>query len=532
MPAGSRPSVWRGARMRWLLDLTWYGQTYRIADEPTTAPTGTGGATEVYEGGLEIADYDDALELFADSAQPRSVSVTANLDGVVDVVDRQLAGWDLQAATGRLMLFPDGGAARDVVVVLQGVVREPEYGAKQEPVTFTLAEEEEEANGLIPDLDAAYTEETWSSAAGDTEKWGEFYPIIFGRPGGEGAAEGSHALMPNTGRLIIAGHPVKATNVTIVDEENGTSESRPVTTFADGLDRRIATVTGFATIGSPAGTLVAGDPYWVKWDTGGGVYGASEIRGAGDVLRWMLERSGGRWDASRTGAAAIALNSFLIDAAVVASPEERVRPLDWIREHLFKILPVSIRVGPDGLYPVVWRWASTVRDAEATVDVDGSRAVRDGPITYSSRDDIKNEIVLRYRRNAKTERYALQAGVTGDPVLADTDSDFRVHLWARHSMLRYGRRAQDASTDVVADTGTAHAILTWWARRYALPQRLGTWLVDRDLGFLEPGSVVEVLDDEVGLSHAGLVESVVWRTAGDLALRVRVLDAPERDLSR
>jgi hypothetical protein len=501
--------------VRWLLDLEWAGRTYRLADEPCSAPTGEAGALERYEGGLDLGDYEDACDLWADESAPRTVSVTFYLP---DLIDRLAAGCDLQSARGRLWIWADAGDERDCILVLDGVLREPEHGANEDPVTATLAEEEEDAGGLVPEDAAKYTATTWPGATGDVEQYGERYPIVIGRPGG-GVVDGSHSLTVASGRLLICDRPVSATSVTVYDEEHGTSEVVAVDLEADSLGRMTSTLSAFAVIGDPPGTLVVGDPYWIRWDNGGGIMrGADEIRGAGAVLRWLLERSGARYDEGRVGAVVGYLDGYLIDGMIAASPEERVSPLTWLRDHLLPILPISLRIGPSGLYPVLWRWEAT--EAEAEVDADGGRAVRDGGVIYSSRSDVRNELCLQYRRDVRLDRYSLRVGLTGDP--ATTDTDLQPNLWCAASFLRYGRRVTEATTDVVADAATAARVLAWWARRYALPLRSATWRVSRRDGWIEPGTVVHVRDTEVAVDGLGLCRAVRWGRT-DLAVDVAIL---------
>src|SRR3990167_8540031 len=306
MPAGWRPSVLRTSTLRWLLDLTWCGHVYRLAEQPVSAPTGEAGASEQYAGGLEFGgEYDDVLALFGEEGE-QAVSLTLHLDGLVDVPAQIAAGWALQAATGRPLVWPDGGAAQDVVVVLVGVVREPTYGAATEPVTLTLSEEEDEADGRIPALRAVFDAATWpAGAGGDEDLFGELYPIILGRPG-VGVGWGSAAIAVTSGRLLIAGHPIAATTVDVLDEfpSPGPTQDNaaPVTTLADGEGRVIASCSTFVNIITP---LVIGDSYWIRWSGAGGLTrGGVEVRGAGAVLRWLLQESGARTDFGRVDAAA------------------------------------------------------------------------------------------------------------------------------------------------------------------------------------------------------------------------------------
>ena len=517
-----RPSALIGATVRWLLKLTWEGRVYRLAERPVDAPTGDAGAMEPYEAGLLIGDFGDAAEFWSDDSAPRSLPMSVVLP---DAVARISDGCDLQTATGKLYQWADGGDERDLLLLLDGVVLEPEHEEEGQPIAFTLEEEEVEAAGLIPPEDARYTAETWPGGTGDVDTYDERYPIIIGRPGVDGE-EGSPSLTVSSARLLIAGHKVAASTVNIYDEENGTSDTGvAVVHQADNLGRVCATATSFTNIGSPAGTLVVGDAYWIGWPNDGGLTRrGAEVRGGGQLLRAMLQLAEVRYDAGRLEAAVPALDLYAFDAPITVSPEAQLRPLDWVRDHMLPYLPMSLRLGPDGLYPLVWRWWAT--EAEAEIDVDGSRAWRDGPVRYSDRSEIANEHILRFGRNARTERYTLRAGVTGD---AETsDSDLVVSQWCQVSRLRYGHRPAEAQTsDSISDAATAARVLTWWARRYALPLRSARWVIDTRRQWLAPGMVVDVVDTAVAVDGLGLVQDVQRTSSSTAAVEVAILPRVE-----
>ena len=527
------PDKLRGRALVWLLDLRVGAQVWRVATEPIEAPTGEEGATESYRGGLDLdPSFRDQIDLFADTAGERSVPLTIHLDGLQDVVSMQDLGLRLSAATGRLMLYPDGGSDEDVLVWVDGVVLEPEYGSTEEPVTLTLSEEDADAQGLIPDEAAAYTTQTYPGTTGDQDKRGERYPIIIGAPG-SATQDGSAPIHANSATFVLAGHAVAATTATLYDEEDDFSESLAITESADALGRVVSWIN--TTLATTI-TVTVGDAFWVRWTGGGGLQGpsGSAMRGAGSIMRWMLQRSGARWDAGRTAAAIPRLDSYLIDCYIGATPDKRVSPLEWVREHLVPILPISMRRGPGGLYPVVWRFDAVEQDASGVIDADASRASRVGPVSWSARDAVKNQIVLRYGPSARTDKYTKRKGFCGDPLLPALDTDLETNLACRWSFGSFGSRPLERSSDVLWDDATAGAVLAWWARRYALPTRSATYSVDAVThGHLSPGDVVVVHDDEVGfVDQVALVDAVLWRTTGDLAISVRTLENPAMEKHR
>ncbi|MFZ9483561.1 MAG: hypothetical protein ACO3AV_11750 [Ilumatobacteraceae bacterium] len=528
------PTSLRGENLVWLCDIVIGGQTYHLADRPVTAPTGEDDANVEYRGGLEFSgDVDDRLDLFTADADERSVSLTLHLAGQADVRKLIREGADLLSATGRLMLYVEGGSASDVVVLVDGVADAPEYGAEEQPVTLTLREDRQDDAALIPPEPHRYTSSTWAGT-GDTGAYGERYPIVFGRPGGLfGFAAGSPGLYVETDTMLIAGHHVDSTTtISLMDGDGVADGSLVVTNTTDDLGQPVATIS--TAVLPNIGAITVGDPYFVRWGGDAMMDGSRPVRGAGSVIRWLLRRSSMRWDSGRLAAAEPHIDRYLIDAYIGAAPEKRVSPWEWIADHLTPILPISWRIGPRGIYPVLWRFDATALDATAEIDVDGARASRTSAVAYSDRAKIRNDLVLSYSPD-KDGAYLRKVRVTGDYDAIDIGtldlSTAHVSPYCVASRLRYGPRPMDLSSDVIEDGGTAGAVLGWMVRRYALPTRTVSFELDQTrLADLTPGDVVTVLDAEIGMvSQVALVESVRYAARGAAEVTVRTVEDIVRD---
>jgi hypothetical protein len=171
------PTQHRGRVRRWLLDLTWAGATYYIAEDSHSATFG--GVTYAYEPGLVVDSV--ALDVALETTEAASVSVPValHLEGMVDVPRQVSLGWDLGAAQAKLWLWLEGSDHRELVV--DGVVADPEYGAVDEPVICSVADTRAEDTRRFPPQRARVDLTTWPAMTGQSVH--EFYPWVFGTPG-------------------------------------------------------------------------------------------------------------------------------------------------------------------------------------------------------------------------------------------------------------------------------------------------------------------------------------------------------------
>jgi hypothetical protein len=529
-----------GRELVWLLDLTLGGRVIYLAKQAEEVTVE--GETFSYLAGLDWgSSIADGFDLFADSPSLRQASLTLYLEGIEDIPTLIAEGHDLSAATGKLWLWAKGTGDR--VLFIDGPVANPEYGASDEPVTLTLEELPFEDNALFPPSTARVVSDTWSNFVEDFDQ--EFYPWIIGHPG---IAPALPAAIRATGSpvyivdkvaytVLVAGHPVDIqADVTLFN-----LSSDPVDTATNNLvayeddSGRSVTVTELSCFddGSPGWTPDLEAEYWCSWPTTqGGVIGhdGSAIRGAGEVLRWALEQSTVRWDRGRVAAIIPELAGFKIDAAIVAGPDSRFSPLSWVEEHLLPILPVSARVGPEGLYFVPFNYEADANDAVADISADRREMLRDAAVLYSSRDNIVNEFRLEYSFNADSDKPTSTFTLTGSDQTLDDVYNAIPNLSCRISHTRFGYRREDLSTSVVYDSATAGKICLWRAAAFALPSRQLSYRVRKDFGHLVPGNVVTLTDSEIGLdSQVCLVDQVDWSEDAWLGFTFRAIDVPGRD---
>ena len=523
----TRPDL-EAAEVVWLLSVTWAGQVYRFSSYPV-APVDEDGRAIPFDGRLEDIEYEDALGMLTTSPELRTVAATVIFDQ--DVAQRVAAGHDLSAATGELALWVVGSAYEDRQVLLVGQVSEPEYGGVDEPVSFSLEENPWDDASLIPDSTARVTYSTWDQGSYTTpdEALGLYYPTVFGQPGlytgddgSSGLGRGSPTVVADhwnvTGEaalLVIAGHPVEAGTVLIIDGD-GAYVSRTVVHMEDGLGRTVATVDMTTTSAVDKTTEL-----WCCWAYGPALTGTG---GAGDLFRYMMRLSSLRVAWGRLEVLVPKLNAYQV-AGYIDSP---CSPWEWVQDNLLSILPVSVTSGPDGLFPVLWQYDATAKDAVAVIRA-GAGIERTTPVQYErTRSDVINEVRLSYAVDG-SDGALLLATLTPNPDPNEASQLTTYHSQASAS--RYGTVAMALDTDLVWDRTTARLVAVWLVRAQGFTTRIVTYEVDvEELGWLAPGQVVLLTDDELSFDgQVCILRSRTYTDSGRVSLSLLLLEDPARD---
>jgi hypothetical protein len=527
-----------GRSAYFLLDLTYAGQTYRLSTAFLDVEDAAAGETYAYVGALDGVEWESVLDLFGESGEV-SIPFEIVLQGV-DVAELVEAGHDLATARAVLSRWVEGTDYADRQVLLSGVVTDPTYGAEGEPIAFSVTTVPPRTGSTFPDANAVVSHETFTSAPATHA--GRVYPTVIGRPGVQGTGFrgivsdwiGSPALtIASSGGdatfLLISDGEVEATTVFVSDGSGGGASpfdfgagAVAVSTDTDDRGRTVSVCAAPSGIAHEETRNLG-----VSWSgDGGGILrddrsGALEL--AGEVLTWFLRRQSAPVDYGRCAAA----EPLLTGVRIACYIDEVVDVLDWVRANLLPVLPVSLVAGPDGMYPLVWRYDA---DAVESIDVQALDAERIGAVEYSDTDDIANEITLHYAYDAATGDYRRSQTVTGDEVVyADgAGTSFMTHA-SRVSFTRYGRRGRTVETDVICDDASAGAVLSWMVAAFALPFRRLRYVMDARAMFLELGAVVALTDTDLHLDGKRCMV-VGLRDAGDgrLELTLRTLEDPAR----
>jgi hypothetical protein len=320
---------------------------------------------------------------------------------------------------------------------------------------------------------------------------------------------------------------------TNTDPEYGWSAALTVGQAEDNLGRVFSYVTHPAS-GTPPGKTAPKGNYWVSWTGTGGIPNrrhTGPMEDAGEILEWMLSRSDLVIDRGRTGAAVDQLRGFKL-AGYVDDPEITVE--EWIRSNLLPILPITMRTGPHGVYPLVLRWQARHTDAVATLDTGRRDCWRLGGVRTEGTEDVASEIRLSYALDANTGKYTATLTLHGDP---DLDAELRRNggtnrvVLNRACMIARSRRPDSTAqvyaieTDWIYDDATAFRVAAWLASDRALPKQLIDLEVAPEYGYLQVGDVVTVTDPDLWLSDVvGIVVGRDPLATSTIPVSVRLLD--------
>ncbi len=506
----------------WTLVLDWHGGPYYLSDRPITV------AGVDYEPALDFVAFEERLDLLPDAPGEQSVGVRFDLGDRLRVA--LSLGVDPRTATGVLRLVPvdlAGAPLAEGRLVAAGGLRSVVWGALDAPgvVEASIGREEQDETPILAPS-AIIDRAIWPTAP--DVSLGVPYPLVVGQPGWTGVggplrsgtriwwltASGSTPVLG-----LVAGHPVEAATVDVYDATADVwTAAVPVSSVADlarewrewiasyGGDTRAAfeaqgigqdvffgadidgAIGGLSVIRrSDLGHAPGLDhELYATWGAGRGLV---EVRTAGDLLAWLLSRSGWAVDRGRTVAACRALSHEV--AGAVEDPDTSVE--QYVQDVVLPMVPAVLARGPAGVYPVVL--SPEVLDgapvfalvegedceavgAVAAEDATGPRAVR---VTYG------------WDGRAREYQGQAQAGTlpgSGSVVRSTT-------LGSRQLATRGAGGIEDIEGVLVRDAHTAARVAVEQLRRlnWAPVQRSYATGPDR---LLELGDVGEVTDAAVG----------------------------------
>lgn len=574
----------------WLLTI-WYGaEIIRLSTDYLHIEEASSGKQHTYHGTLPNLMFSEEIDPIQGITEGASVTINDVLLPV-PINGMEGLGHRFAGSKAELARWVEGTDLSERKVALLGQVSGPEWGSDYETASFAVESVIWKEDRLVPSEGQRVTGATWDTVLTlDPAELGLYYPMVFGTPGkvsegliSRGWITGSQGVWvdrttsgPDGGglyddlRIILAGHPVKASRVWMSTDADVAGHRFEVRHVEDNRGQIVAVVDarleGGGTILSPdadgvdtlaLGALAVGPsfqpgqyvsnpqvaPVFCGWLNGAGDAGGGEggmigpdgqlVRHAMDVLETMLNHTGKPVDHGRFAARKGLLPNINIDCVIDA----QVRPWAWIQEHLLPILPISIATGPDGLFPVVWRYDATRHDAVAQLDAGTDpRIERAGRIRSEDRH-ITNSFALDYALSLRTGGFYGNARLNAEPYDSD-DPDNLTSLHCRLSQNRY-RYANDEpriverklESKVVYETASANAILAWMARAYSLERQSVDYVVPEvEFSHLELGSVVTLTDPTVDIKEwVCLVTKIEIDDSNLLGLQLLRIEDPVRD---
>jgi len=529
-----------GSRLAWLCEVTVRGRVFRFASEALDVLDEDGDALS-FDGTLDPLEFVDEGDPWEDTVSERALSCAVTFQAAGDEGFGYLTSvdHDLGDARAEVSLHKVGNDYEDRVVLLEGLVDEPEWAGPSEPVVFSIREAAQLDRGSIPHPVAQVTSESWPTAGGyapDDAIVGEFYPVPVGRPGqlvgGLTENTGSPALLvkldtatednsANPATVLIGDGLLTCVGSTVLLQNLSTGNSATVspTATTDTLGREVTTVD--VAVGTLA--IAKGAKLWVSFRTAnsGGLPGPRDgtLEGAGEVIRWLLGRSTRRVDTDSLKANVERLNAYLL-AFYANSPKS---PSSILLDEVLPLLPASPVLGPRGLSVAHWRLDARHEDKVAHLDLDEERGFLE-QLSRTSSSEVANVLGIDFCHDpsAGSHRLSLTFGPKG---WADAPGGYEAHPLCSASHTRY--KAPDGSplvgerieTALVEDVGTAASML-----QAATLRRCGTHLVGVASGLsqrwqsLTPGDVITVTSSRHNWSSVLCLVTRVIRGPGDTDL--------------
>lgn len=412
----------RSARPIFALVVEWLGRVYRFSTMETTI-TDKDGREYRFSGSLDLRGYKDQMGRpgTADTGGVASLSV---IFSDVNVVSEYLRGRVLEGATCELaMVFVRDGAVstvwEDRIVLMTGAASQPQCGFPDRDNGFAaFSVVARPFDDKSPILDPAHRIGADTQPSSSVDYYGAAYPLVFGSPG-DSDIPGSPGYLikttPGDRRVLIAEGAVDAPFVTISDEEGDQYTARSVQTDTDS---RGALYSYVSVSSAPPGFANNDGKHFVHWDYNGAdtygkinPFGPSGLRKSTDILRYLLGR------ASTVDNAAFQAMAPVLDRYTLGGYVNDLSLSVWafVSGQLLPLLPVHIRNGPDGLYPIsLFPSLYPSQLPQLTIDpVEGLEQVSPVQITKKLRD-LVNHTALSYYYNARDDRNTRELLATPD----------------------------------------------------------------------------------------------------------------------
>lgn len=534
-----------------LLTVEHAGRTWRLSSKPIEVDDD--GTSRLYRGGLA----------------PLDVYASGPLSGVAEVQSQAfeaITDSDLASLSGEHHLTSEATAEIAIVepsldptklpsfderrVMLSGSIEVQSDGYEGRPIRLTVtADDPAEQPGTWPAPEHVVNADTWTTAGVrgfDTETEGRSYPSVFGRAGliWAGAANANVAALPllpvdiiSTSAhiertpfgLITDWHPAPVTGIhgivsygwvypgtgaskglCTITRDDGTTAIGEIYYATDALGEIVSIVKTQA--GEPFNITylaTSNNTYFVTFNNNNGGIANSTyldgLRGAGEIIRWALERSEVTVDWRRSSSALAVLDRY----ELAGFWDQPVEPWSWLVDNVFPLLPASWVAGPQGVYPVVWRLDAIHETSDARL-TDGLDCTIDGPISYDG--DPLSRHTLDYANGLVAGVWRRRAVHHGQDTRDTTRESMSIHL--RRSQLRYGSRRgsvwlareQATESDLIYADRTADRVLGWWSRVNSQPAMTLRVVSDglhhrTRVAALEPGMAVSLTSSRYSLTN-------------------------------
>lgn len=517
---------YRGGFPIFLIEIVWGGVTYRMATNACLLSSDDGDLS--YTDGLRDFDFVESADLLAYNPESNLVSCSVEFTDV-NLLQEWSRGNVLEGskATFSYVVFKDGSIQQSYenrVLLFVGTVQEPQFGDPNESDSFcalSIIQEPIDQSALLLDpalkIDSRFPNQDTDTADG------KIYPLILGVPGHTITAGGATRSIFSTPayvvqkfsssasldcRFLIAGHRVKATQVTIQDDNQGIT-TKTVQHATDSNNNLYAFIEVNNTSGlSVPGSTISGvsREWWVRWapSTGGGlvnVYQDGVLEGGGDICRWALSKTGQSIDDGAWANVSAILNKYTF-AGYVNDPE--VLAWDWLQGNILPYLPVTVRSGPYGLRPVLNQMyaVQNVRPVASIKIGETEEFYLESAVeTIRATADLYNDYTLQYAKGGFDQDYTQSVRCTNTQIL---DNDIPSQ-YSQVSKNRFGDLQSSSSTDYIYDLDTAKTVAMQAVRANSLPLRSIQVSGSFHYGFFQIGDIIDVSSTRLYITNQKMI---------------------------
>lgn len=412
------------------------------------------------------------------------------------------------------------------IVLYRGEIVTPQFGDPDEPdnfVSFSIEAQPWANNQLmlqLPVIDQRFPNRHIETA--DGKPW----PLVFGQPGfvKNNQYEKTNYATPaycikeydsHSAQFMIAGHDIAGTgNVTIIDE-NGQTATKAILSAVDDYGNRYQYISILPSdnVAMP-GYSGSGDSreWWIYWNTSAypNRFGAGSLTRAGDLLQWALLRSGQRIDIGAFSNMASLLNRYSFSGFV---NDPAMYAWEWVQGNILPLLPVGIRMGPNGLRPVLDQFAyldflNPIDDWYVGRDMEIQQISAVTMVTAP--DDIVNDVTLKYGYNGYGNNLT---NYTRCRHIREQQNELKTDI-AKISVNRYGVKQMVIESNYVHDGITADLIVRTIVQSNALPRYEVQLLANVQWGYLQIGDIISVTATRLGLDKQNaMIVGKKWNTA-------------------
>jgi len=483
----------------------------------------------LYTDGLIQFDYSESMAAAGDIEQNNVMCQLALPE--TDILDLHNRGLGLDGVTAEFGYYIVRTGAimqtyADRVVLFRGQFEAPQFGDPNEPNNFVAVSIEahpQTPNRLL--LDIGVIDERFPNRDIDTAD-GKPYPIVFGKPGElitNGITREIYATPAycikrydsHSAHMMICGHDIVAAvaPTVIIRDDNGQTVTKTPQRAVDqyGNVYHYITLLPSDNVAMP-GYSGSGDSneWWVHWNTPAlpNQFGTTPdtipgdaLTRAGDVLLFGMLRTGQPIDRGAWANIAAILNTYKL-AGYINDPT--MYAWEWLQGNILPLLPVSIRMGANGLRPVV-DLLTIIKQIEPTARwiVDDSSEIQQiGPITQITElGDIVNDYTVEYGYNGVGDDYAAISRCRG---IIQTANQFKTNA-AVTSTNRYGIKQGATQTNYVYDNATADMIAATYVQAYALPRFELAVHANVQYGYIQIGDIIQVTADRLALDAQNVI---------------------------